>query len=397
MMIRAVLIFSLLLASVWIGVQLHLDPGYVLIAMHHWTIESTLTVAILAIIVSFLILHGLLLLLYWVAHIPTSWRDWRALRRTQHAQENTRQGLIEFSEGHWLRAKNYLINALPNTDRPLLNYLTAARAAQEMGDSKLRDDYLREAQQSMPEAKIAVELTQAQLQLANHQWEQALATLRHLQDMSPHHPYVLKLLMHLYEEVKDWPQLIALLPALKRHHVVTDDDFLRLQRRAYLQALQDLIKQHQPDAVTALIAALPKTLAYNSEIMAEYSQFLLETHKEVQAEALLRRCLQKQFDEPLIALYGQIKQDKHPLDFAESLLKKNPRSAELYLCLGRICQSHQLWGKAKTYLNTSIECTPTPVAYAELGLLLEQLDDKSAACEAYRQGLLLVVPTTPQK
>ena len=389
MIMRVVMVFALLLASVWIGVQLHLDPGYVFVSVHHWTIESTLAVAILAIALSFFILHGLLLLLYWIAHIPRKWAHWRAQRRMQHAQANTRQGLIEFSEGHWLRAKNYLINALPNTDTPLLNYLTAARAAQEMGDSKLRDDYLREAQQSMPEAKIAVELTQAQLQLANRQWEQALATLRHLQDLSPHHPYVLKLLMHLYEEVKDWPQLISLLPALKRHHVISEDAFLRLQRHAYLNALQDLVKQQQADAIIALVAALPKALTNDSEIMAEYSQFLLDTHEEAQAETLLRRCLQKQFDEQLIVLYGNIKQEKHTLDFAESLLKKHSRSAGLHLCLGRICQSQQLWGKAKSYLNTSIECSPTPAAYLELGLLLEQMDDMPAACEAYRKGLLL--------
>ena len=389
MIIRSVLIFVLLLASVWLGVQLHLDPGYVLIAIHHWTIESTLVVALLGLSLFFLMLHGLLLLLHWIAHTPQSWRHWRALRRTHNAQENTRQGLIEFSEGHWLRAKNYLINALPDTDTPLLNYLTAARAAQEMGDSKLRDDYLREAQQSMPEAKIAVELTQAQLQLANRQWEQALATLRHLQDLSPHHPYVLKLLMHLYEEVKDWPQLIALLPALRRHDVVSEEAFVRLQRHAYLQALQDLVKQNQPDAIKALIAALPKALANDPEIMAEYCRFLLSMQDDILAEAILRRCLQKKFDEQLIMLYGQIKQAKHQLNFAESLLKKNPHSAGLYLCLSRICQSNQLWGKAKTYIDASIECTPTPAAFAELGLLLEQLDDKPAASDAYRQGLLL--------
>ncbi|HBI21002.1 MAG TPA: protoporphyrinogen oxidase [Legionella sp.] len=394
-MIRSILICALLLASVWLGVQLHLDPGYVLIAVHHWTIESTLTVAILGLSLFFLMLHGLLLLLHWMAHIPQSWTRWRALRRAHHAQENTRQGLIEFSEGHWLRARNHLINALPDTDRPLLNYLTAARAAQEMGDSKLRDDYLREAQQSMPEAKIAVELTQAQLQLANRQWEQALATLRHLQDLSPHHPYVLKLLMHLYEEVKDWPQLIALLPALRRHDVVSEEAFVRLQRHAYLQALQDLIRQRQPEAITALVTALPKVLVNDPEIMAEYCQFLLNTQDETQAESILRRCLQKQFDDPLIMLYGQIKQNKNQLNFAESLLKKNPHSASLYLCLSRICKSHQLWGKAKTYIDASIECTPTPEAYAELGALLEELDDKLAACEAYRHGLLLA--TTLQK
>ena len=216
-MIRVILLFLLLLTSVWVGVYLKHDPGYVLIAFHHWTIETTLCITLIGLILIFFILHTFLLLLHWTIHIPLGFHNWLTKRRIQKAQATTRRGLIEFSEGHWLEARKHLIKALPDTETPLLNYLTAARAAQETGDNKLRDDYLREAQQSMPEAKIAVELTQAQLQLANHQWEQALATLRHLQDLSPQHPYVLKLLMHLYEEVKDWPQLISLLPALKRH------------------------------------------------------------------------------------------------------------------------------------------------------------------------------------
>ncbi len=391
MMMRILKIFILLLASVWLGVHFYHDPGYLLIAMNQMTIETTLGVAMLGLILLFLILHALLLLLHWVIHIPTTWRDFRVKHRAQNARVKTRQGLIEFSEGHWLRAKNYLIKALPDTEMPLLNYLTAARAAQEMGDSKLRDDYLREAQQSMPEARIAVELTQAQLQLANQQWEQALATLRHLQDLSPQHPYVLKLLMQLYEEVKDWPQLIALLPALKRHKVVPEAAFNQLQKQALLQSMIALIKRNQTEALATLMATLPKILTYDPDLIAEFSRYLLKNHDDKQAETLLRRCLQKQFSEQLVILYGQIKGDKAKLSFAEGLLKANPYAPGLYLCLGRICKSSHLWGKARTNLEASIHLSPTPAAFAELGSLLEALGDHLGACTAYRQGLLLTV------
>ncbi len=386
-MIRALFVFLLLLVSVWLGIQLQQDPGYLLIAINHWTIETTLWIAIIGLFLIFVILHTLLLLLHWIIHCPTSWNNWLAKRRTQSAQEKTRQGLIEFSEGHWLQAKNYLIKALPDTDAPLLNYLTAARAAQEMGDSKLRDDYLREAQQSMPEAKIAVELTQAQLQLANRQWEQALATLRHLQDLVPHHAYVLKLLMHLYEEVKDWPQLIALLPELNRYHVVSGDDYQRLQQHAYLQALLDLIKQNEIQAIVDFIGALPKNLTQDAELMSEYSRYLLRHHNDKEAESLLRRCLRKHYDEQLITIYGQINNNETQLTFAESLLKEQPHSAALFLCLGRLSKSQNLWGKAKTYFEQSIAFGATAAAYMELGQLLEQLSDQASACAAYRQGL----------
>lgn len=390
-MIRALCIFILLFASVWLGVELQRDPGYLLIAIDHWTIEMTLWVGIIGLILCFIVLHFLFNFLSFIAHLPTSWGKRLAKHRVQTAQAQTRRGLIEFSEGHWQQAKNHLIKALPDTDTPLLNYLTAARAAQEMGDNKLRDDYLRQAQQSMPEAKIAVELTQAQLQLANRQWEQALATLRHLQDLAPQHPYVLKLLVQLYEEVKDWPQLILLLPELKRHHAITDNAFTLLEHKAYLQAILDLIKQDQMDTLTTMMGKLPRHLTNDTQLIREYANYLLYKQDNVKAESILRCVLKKQFSEPLIALYGKTKVSESQLKFAESLLREHPHSHGLFLCLGRLCKTQNLWGKARVYFEQSIEFGESMEAYFELGELLLQLNSPTEALEAFKKGLLLAL------
>lgn len=386
---RIILAFFILLTAVLLGIQLNKDPGYVLIAMNHWTIETTLWIMIFSLIFLFLIMYLAFRLSHKILHTPSSFMKWRSRRQTQKAQAITRKGLIEYSEGYWQKAKNHLIQALPNTDTPLLNYLTAARAAQKMGDSQLRDDFLREAQQSMPEAKIAVELTQAQLQLANHQWEQALATLRHLRDIAPRHPYVLKLLMQLYQEVKDWPQLIALLPDLKKYHVIEQTEFDLIQHQAYLQALIEYTKQGQFEAVTTLFNSLPSLLLTDPKIIAQYTHVLLKNNDFATARKLLSNCLKKEFDPQLIALYSSLPNDEKQLVFAEGLLKKNPHSAELYLALGKLCIKHQLWGKAKTYLEQSNAIEPNPLAYMALGVLHEKLGDSKLACTSYKQGLKL--------
>lgn len=393
-MIRTLLIFIIVLASVWLGVVLQHDSGYILIAMNHWTIETTLWVAIPLLILLFVILHLLLSLSQKICHFPTAWRNWRVSRRTKKAQEKTRQGLIEFSEGHWLSARNHLIKALPDTDTPLFNYLTAARAAQELGDNKRRDDYLRQAQQSMPDAKIAVELTQAQLQLANKQWEQALATLKHLHDLAPKHPYVLKLLMDVYQQMQDWAQLIALLPMLKRYNVLSQQAYDKTQQNAYLNQLLNLVQQNNATSIEVFYSKLPKPLNKDAALMAIYCRYLLNQNEEIKAEAILRRCLQKQLDDALIDLYGQIKQNTSALQFAESCLKKQPHSAVLLLCAGRLCMAQHLWGKAKTYFEESLKLHETSATYAEYGHLLEQLHDHAGACNAYRKGLILImIPT----
>lgn len=388
---RILIILFVLLVATYLGLQLNWDPGYVLIAINQWTVETTLWFALLTLFIGFVLGHVLLLLWARIVKIPANYHDWRTKHNSMIAQKKTRQGLIEFSEGYWAKAKNHLIKALPNTDTPLLNYLTAARAAQEMGDHEARDNYLREAQQSMPEAQIAVELTQAQLQLANKQWEQALATLRHLQDINPKHPYVLKLLTELYQEVKDWTSLIQLFPELKKYRVLTESEFDKLYLQVYLQALHDLLKQNQSEQITQFINVLPKNLRHNHEVIAEYSKYLIASNQSQQAEAILREGLKKQFNEKLIALYGLIPAFNDQLQFAEYFLKQNANSAELFLCLARLSTSKQLWGKSKAYLEQSLSIDPTPAAYEELGKLHETLNEPLEACAAFRNGLFLAL------
>jgi HemY protein len=82
-MIRTLLIFLLFLVSVCLGVQVHNDPGYVLIALNHWTIESTVWTMLITILFVFFILHLFLLSLNWVLHLPKRWRDWRLNHSTE--------------------------------------------------------------------------------------------------------------------------------------------------------------------------------------------------------------------------------------------------------------------------------------------------------------------------
>src|ERR1700742_5167891 len=113
MIVRLIWIFILLLAAVFIGIQLNRDPGYLFISINEWTLETTLWFALLVCLIVFLIFHVFFTLISKITHIPAWFRQWRAKKRTLNAQNKTRQGLIEFSEGYWSQAKNHLIKALP--------------------------------------------------------------------------------------------------------------------------------------------------------------------------------------------------------------------------------------------------------------------------------------------
>lgn len=388
-MIRAIFLFILLAASIALGIQLQNDPGYVLIAINHTTVETTLWVGLFIVILIYILLYIILYILSSLYRSPKNFRHWRKKRKIATARRLTRKGLIKFSEGYWQDAKKDLLKALPYSDTPLINYLIAARSAQEIGDYTLRDNYLREAQQSMPETKIAVELTQAQLQLANKQWEQALATLRHLQDLAPKHPYVLKLLAKLYEAVKDWPQLIDLLPELRKHQVINQDQYETMLTQSYLQQFRSLINQRSYDEVVTFINALPKSLRANPFFVVEKAKFYQKHDQPEVAATLIRKSLSKQMNEKLINLFGDISTNENQLKFAENLLTKYPHSAALFLCCGKLCLQLELWGKAKKYLQQSIEISPTKEAYWQLGCLLEKLHQEEEAVLIFKKGYSL--------
>lgn len=386
---RLLFAFILLFAAIIVGIQLNKDPGYILIAVNHWTIETTLWVGIFAIILLFITLYSILKICQNLLKAPKTYRHWRRKKRIKKAQAITQKGLIEYSEGHWNQAKQHLIQASSNTDMPFLNYITAARAAQKMGDSDARDTYLRKAQQIAPKASIAVELTQAELQLANHQWQEALITLNHLQDLAPNHPYVLTLKVRLYQEVRDWPQLIALLPLLKKNQVLSANSFEQLQLTTYQQALEDFAQHNQIKESMQLFQSIPKTLRNNPTLVATYARLLLANNEPQEAQVLLQSSLTKSFDSQLIDLYGLLPTDDKQLHFAESLLKKNAHAASLHLCLGRLCMDKQLWGKAKSYLEKANQLQATPESYQALGNLHMQLSEPLHACEYFKKGLAL--------
>ncbi len=391
-MIRLLFIIFILFCAVLLGLQLHDDPGYVLITTQNWTVEAPLWVSTILIITAFFLLHFFYLIFRFVYKAPSSLRRWYQRHKQYQAQVKTRQGLIEFSEGYWQSAQNHLIAALPHTDVPLFNYLTAARTAQELGQNQIRDNYLREAQQIEPKANIAVMLTQAQLQISSGQWEQALATLQHLHELAPKHPYVLKLLAQLYETVKDWNGLLRLLPSLKKYSTLSSYQIEAMQHRLYVESFQEQCKQAaNADMLKSAFKALPKPYQHDTAFLIPYCQ-CLTTKQDVQtANQVLKQQLTKACDEQLIFIYIDLPTEEDKLTFAKNLLKSHPHSASLHYCLGRLNFNAKLFGQAKFHFEQSLSINPQPYLYFYLGETVAMLGAPKEAAELYKQGLKSVL------
>jgi HemY protein len=383
------IVWVLVLAGAGLGVVLSQDSGYVLLSFGRYTVEMSLALLLILIGALFILLYLGIRLVVRTLHLPQDVRDWKQRRGSRMAQEAMTRGLLEMSEGNWRSAERRLARFADRSETPLLNYLAAARAAQLQGAHERRDSYIRLAHECMPSADVAVSLTQAELQLADQQLEQALATLKHLRSVAPRHNYVLRLLRRLYEQLGDWEHLRELIPELRRRRVEDEADLQRLEIRTHRALLEQAFLADDAQRLRLAWADVPRALREHPQVLGDYAGYLQETGEDAKAEQLLREALRKQWDSGLVETYGllEIEEPGRQLSHMEKLLADHPDDPTLLLTLGRLSLRAQLWGKARGYLEACIGRNGPPQAYRELGQLLERMHEPDRAIEVYRRGL----------
>lgn len=211
-----VFIFIILSIAAWVGLKVAHDTGYVFIAYNHWSAETSLWVGIGIIIVVFIALYTLLRLIVQTSRLPNRLSSWKRMRRYREVRQTTQRGFCELITGDWQKAEQSLLKAAKLSQYSLIHYLFAAKAAQALQAFDRRDDYLRQAHLSAPHSEIVVGITQAELQIESGQWEQAMATLKYLHQLSPKQVRVLELLKRTCLNLNDWTQLKSLIPQLKK-------------------------------------------------------------------------------------------------------------------------------------------------------------------------------------
>lgn len=389
-----------LAASVLLVAAIQHDPGYLLISIGPYTLESSFWVGMILLLV-------LLSLLIWLFAFGRGlmrsggalgrWLTDRGYRRSQH---QTTQGLIAFIEGNWQTAQRTLARAAAKSETPLLNYLVAARASHALGDSRQTKHFLKLADQSTSGASIAVGLTQAELQLRSGELEQSLATLTRVRRNASKHPYVLHLLKSVYVGLKDWQELLALIPELKKFDVLPEDEVKALELQASINSIEDAarVRSNKMEALESLWQQLPKSAKKSSRVVATYARELVAAGDMIQAEKLIREQLKRDWDKALVNLYGRIEAEdtNRQLIFAENWLQERNNDAELLLCLGRLSLRNSLWGKAREYFENSRKLENSSEVCAELGRLLAHLGEHEQSNAYFEEGLLLATDGLPR-
>ena len=224
------------------------DPGYVRVSYGNWLVESNLVIAILAVALFVFALISLLGFKRRVISSSKHFGRWFGRSAQSRATLKTEKGLIALLEGNWSVASRLLARSANKSHKPLINYLAAAHASNELGQTKEAELMLKKAYESTSDSDFAVGIAQAQIQFQQGQFEPCLATLLRLHKQQLHHPFVLKLLKTVYIKLEDWHNLIKLIPSLQKDAKLSVDEIKSLESQAwnklFIQKTDELINRN---------------------------------------------------------------------------------------------------------------------------------------------------------
>jgi len=382
--IAAAMIVAGLLANMVLG-----DPGYVALRFAGRLIEMSAVTFVVVLVAAYFAVRLLTKLI-------TARRSWKAsqeARRHERARRSFAQGILELSEGNWEAAETTLTRHVREAENPAAHYVTAARAADLQGAAERREEYLQRALEVAPERRAPALVMQAEVLLKHKQLQAALTTLEQLEATKEQNARGLLLLARVYRQLGDWRKLQALEPRLRSTRGITAAMADETVAQIHLDRLKEAGTKCDLNELKAAWKETSRSLAKHPEIVVAYARASMACGDHESAEAALRDCINKQWNESAVLAYGELETEEplKTLDRAEGWLSGHGEDAALLFTCAQLATRAELYGKARSFLETSIAIRPRLEAYQLLANLMEQLGDRERSVKALNDALAFAV------
>ena len=356
-----------------------------------YTVETSTFTVIIGLLLAFIVASLLLLALYYLFTLPGRLRNQKQLKRQYVAQTDMKNGLVKMLEGHWSEGESNLLKNVAYSDNPLLNYLAAARANQMQGQYNKRDEHLKKASSLGEEAEIAVAVSQATMQFDAGQIEQARATLTHLREIAPSHPFPNQLLAKVYYQQEDWKQLAELIPELMPKSGMKADNskYAKYMQRAVVGLFEITSGKQDLPALESIWQKLPPAIKQETYAIKAYADALNNAGGGDLAAPLLEDRLAMTPERHLFNSYGLIQHRNPKAALANARLWEAREGTDpaLLLCLARLEQQCGNQSVSADYYEKALTLVPDKQVYYEFAELLWAMGDTENASRCNRQGL----------
>jgi len=379
----------LLTAAVVLAVVLRENTGHVLVLVNDWRLQVSLSFAVIATVSFFVCLYFLIRFASWITAIPMRVRGWNSRRHVKRDQELLEQGWTELLEGRYSHAEKdltKLFDRSKDASRQVLAALSAARAADALGEFGRRDHLITLAKEKASEdssLQEAIATAAADLYLDQGLAAQALEALLPLQERSSRHIHTLRLLLRAYRQLARHDQVYTLARTLNRSGALHETEARQIIEAAAAARLRETTHSGQWHAFWKELKADERTLI--EVALAGAAAFEANGQLE-EASRALEQAIPLSFDPRLLTAYSRAEpsQVKRRLEKAETWVQSRPDDAELLAAVGHLCLVGQIWGQAENYLSRSLSKRADARVHALLGSLYDKLNRPQEAAAQWR-------------
>lgn len=351
------------------------DPGYVLVRFRGTDYETTVAVA-------FGLVAGAMLcmaLAWTLLRLP--FRAWRR-HRARQARAKLTDGFAAYRGGDYARAEQLLAQAADSGDAEALARTQAARAALARGDEAAANAHLEAFGERHPAARA---LQRARQALALGRPGEALLALD-VPAAQPLPPSGLRLRAEALAASGRSIEAYGLLGALRQQQALPAATLDALQREWAAQSLQQAA---DANALADRWDALPEPLRTSPPVVSAYASRAAAMNWDEAATRSLEHALDAQWDESLVALYGQLPVGRleHRRAQVERWLPAHPSSPGLLLAAARVAHAQGQWPQAEAWLHRAIAQGAGAPAWELLGDGAARNGDDAGARMAYANAL----------
>lgn len=366
--------------------------GDVYIVVEQTLIRINLQLFIGMVLLTVVMLYILLRIVMGFVHLPGHWQHWRINHQRHQVETALNHAGLAYFEGRYQfaarEAERVLRNKQGQHSRSLA-LLLAAHSADQMDDMSTRDRYLNEVAKLPEKQQLSRYLLLSQSALAQHNEQQAKNALDAAAKINPNLTQLVKLQLRY-----DWDQhnargVLQQVDKLSRASALSDSEQQQYRYWAYRQLLAEA---KNPVELKNSLKSIPVD-EQESLLSADIAEKYLQLGMYTQAVKWVKKYYPRSHDAALLPAFNHAnqylssKEQQKNMIAADKWLQQEPHNADLLLLMGEMSYQQQLWGKAKNYLEASLQAKNNNVTRLLLAKVLEQSGENEAAEEQRNQIL----------
>lgn len=290
------LVCGLVLGAVLVN-AISQDPGYLLVTWGDWQVETSMWLALSALMLSLVLLWFILRALRTTLRVPRALRRWFGIRSARGAQRRADKGFAAFFEGQWDVAEKALKKGGAPDEQTILHPLYAALAALHRGESARALTLLEQAETEGSAPASLITLVRVECHLKAGKTDEAERSLEQLSTSDRKTPRAKTLRAELAFLQRDWQPLIELLPDVRRAGTATESQIQVWEREGWIGLLSQA--GDAPSAALSVWKRVPEALKAPGQPL--WPALLDTLRQDAQADALQAQAdaLQKVLQERL--------------------------------------------------------------------------------------------------